>query len=66
MSLLRAPSSQAADRPSVLIKLKLTDKLGVPVDASLAWLALKDVFKDHPHLQVTQAEIGPDRGSSIE
>ena len=52
-----------ADRPSVLINLRLVDKLGVPVDASLAWLTLKAMFKDHPHLDVFQATISPDKDS---
>ncbi len=62
MSLLRQSSkSSGLDRPSVLVQLRLRDKLGVPVDASNAWLALKAAFKDHPHLEITQAEIRPDK-----
>jgi len=60
MSLFRTTKSLGAERPSVLIKLRLIDKLGLPIDPSLAWQALLIAFKDHPHLEVSKAEIRPD------
>lgn len=62
MSLFRTTKvTSAAERPSVLIELKLVDKLGLPMDASFAWQALLDAFKDHPHLTVQSAKIFPDK-----
>ena len=49
----------APDRPTLSIRLVLKDKLGLPIDPSIAWLALQIAFKDHPHLAVYQAEIAP-------
>jgi len=61
MSILRHNPALVEDRPSVLIELKLVDKLGLPLDASIAWQALLIAFKDHPHLQIYQAKISPDK-----
>lgn len=61
MGILSVNKPPATDRPSVLISLRLVDKYGLPIDPSYAWLALKDAFKDHKHLEVFQATIGPDK-----
>ncbi len=65
MSIFRSEKTQGAERPSILIQLRLLDKAGVPVDPSLAWQALLLAFKDHPHYAITKAEFSPDKGSSI-
>jgi hypothetical protein len=57
MSLFRSKSVNSLDRPSLLIQLRLTDKKNDPIDQSDAWQALIDAFKDHPYLEVYQAEI---------
>lgn len=48
------------ERPSLLIKLKLVDKFGLPIDESYAWLALQDAFKGHKHLEVKSVQTFPD------
>lgn len=64
MSLLRKKVSNGEERPSLLIELRMVDKLGLPLDPSIAWAALKDAFKGHPHLEVYQARISPDKDSN--
>lgn len=61
MSLFRSQKGHGSERPSVLIQLRLVDKLGVPIDASQAWLALQAAFKNHAHLEVFQVEVRPDK-----
>lgn len=64
MSLFRTPpKTLGAERPSVLIELRLVDKLGVPIDPSGAWAALVLAFKDHPHFAVEAAKIFPDKAA---
>ncbi len=61
MSISSVKESGVNERPSVLIELKMVDKLGLPLDPALAWLALKEAFKGHPHLDVYQAKISPNK-----
>lgn len=61
MNLFRKKSATTNERPSVLVKLRLADTTGEPLDASTAWQALLAAFKDHPSLVVTKAEIRPDK-----
>lgn len=64
MSLFRAGAkSHGAERPSVVIELKLIDKFGLPIDPSSAWFALQEAFKNHPTLMVKAAQIKPDKES---
>lgn len=54
-------ASPVNERPSVLIKLRLVNKSGNPLDPSEAWAALLAAFKDHKHFDIHQAEISPDK-----
>jgi len=60
MSLFRSKSDPAAERPSVLLQLRLVDKFGTPIDASYAWEELKALFQNHKHLDISRCEIRPD------
>lgn len=53
--------SPVAERPSVLIQLRLVDKTGAPIDPHDAWKDLIALFKNHPHLQIFKAEFTPDK-----
>ena len=61
MGLRSTKVNNTTDRPSLLVGLRLVDKLGLPLDPSVAWLALKDAFKNHPHLEIHQATLSPDK-----
>ena len=58
--------TNSTDRPSVKIQLKMKTRLGVPLDASQAWEAIKAAFASHPDLEVYQAKISPDKEADSE
>lgn len=57
---LRKKDGFSAQRPSLLITLRLVDKQGFPLDESVAWEALNKAFMTHPYYSIEQAEIRPD------
>lgn len=67
MSLFRSKNkTQAASRPSLLLQLRLVDKVGDPLEEDVVWKDLLARFKDHPNLEIFRCEIRPDKdGSSI-
>lgn len=63
VSIFRSPAKVAgAERPSLLIEIRMIDKLDLPLDAHVCWSALQLAFKDHPHLRIEAATIRPDKG----
>jgi len=60
MSLLRSTKSKSIERPSLIVKLKIISKKDRTIDEQETWQALVDCFKNHPELDVFQAEIIPD------
>jgi hypothetical protein len=59
--MLRSSKSRSVERPSLLIKLKIVNKTGATLDEQDAWQALVDAFKNHPTLDVFQAEVSPNK-----
>lgn len=65
MSLLRRRGPKNVERPSVIVGLKLINKLGNPLDEQEVWDALVLLFKNHAYLEMVKASVGPDAESAL-
>jgi hypothetical protein len=48
------------ERRGLKINLRVISRQDGPIDDEEVWQALVDAFRNHPTLDVYQAEIGPD------
>ena len=48
-------------KTSVLVTLRLQDRFGVPLDPYSAWFLIQEAFRNHPHVDIVQAEIHPNK-----
>ncbi len=65
MGLFRSSKSKQVERSSVIISIKMEEKMGLPLESDTAWMLLQEAFKNHPNVVIRQAEIRPDLLSSI-
>ncbi len=57
---MKLRETKQVDRPSVKIIIRMVDRQGYPIDYQAVWESLKASYKNHPYLDIYQAEIHPD------